>query len=382
MDSESKTFCFPVVFFLFLFFFLSACSTPSWLSTKKNTAEKSRLKELSDKEVIVIDKEEYIKVHNPNASQGSSQAKYLYVPVREYLAKKEAYTPSIIRNEEPKGPPKNPGKTSVPEQVQVVTPQLQSSGVPGLKKKVVIAYFDDRTTDVDEEFGDWIAEKLIREEGRKSAPILFVDYHTVKEFLQKQGIALTELESPRILHLLNEVFGIHALVVGALTGPYVFTTKTPSEKEETASAILKIEIRLLDTATGSVVKKLSANNPIFATTQKGTFSEEKAKVKAIDLTVADLGKSLSKEIDGLDWYCRIVKVEGEDVYLNAGKLSGLKPGDVMEFFRAGEKSETGPAKGRVQISNFFGIDASIGKVVKGTRPDVDDIVKRTQSKGT
>jgi hypothetical protein len=40
----------------------------------------------------------------------------------------------------------------------------------------MIAYFDDRKTDVDEEFGDWITEKLIKEMNRRSAQILFVDY--------------------------------------------------------------------------------------------------------------------------------------------------------------------------------------------------------------
>ncbi len=80
-------------------------------------------------------------------------------------------------------------------------------------------------------------------------------------------------------------------------------------------------MRLVDTRTGKTLKTLSANNPIIAAKEKGSFSE-KAKVKAIDVTIANLGRSLAQELDGLDWFCRIAEVEGEEVYLNAGRLTG------------------------------------------------------------
>jgi hypothetical protein len=90
-----------------------------------------------------------------------------------------------------------------------------------------------------------------------------------------------------------------------------------------------------DTFSGKTLKTLSGNNPIFSSKQTGTFSEEKAKVKAIDVTIANLGRSLAKELDDMDWFCRIARVEGEEVYLNAGRLTGLKVGDVMEVFGPG-----------------------------------------------
>jgi hypothetical protein len=393
MDLKATMFRFSIFVFLFILSLVFACSTPSWFPIKKGPSSwfpfkkeppyKAKTKELLDKEVVIIDKEEYVKVYNPKASEGGNEPKYLYVPVNEYLSKRDAFIPSIARKEESKKEsPVSPAKppTAVVEQVYSVSPPV--SAVPSLKKKVMIAYFDDRTTDVDEEFGDWITEKLIKEVSRRSARVLFVDYEMVKEFLAKREIALTDLETPKVLHLLNEVFGIHALVVGHLSGPYVFTTKAEKDKDGMASAIIKIEMRLVDTSTGKTLKNLSANNPIFATKEKGTFSEEKAKVKAIDLTIADLGRSLPKEIEGLDWFCRIAKVDGEDVYLNAGKLTGLKVGDVMEVFPPGEPGGQGEAKGKVQISTFFGVDASMGKLINGKIPDVDDILKMPKGKGT
>jgi hypothetical protein len=204
----------------------------------------------------------------------------------------------------------------------------------------------------------------------------------VKEFLEKKGLDLKELETSKVLQLLNEVFGIHALVVGQLSGPYVFITKTTKDQEGTASAIIKIDMRLRETFSGKTLKNLTANNPIVAAKEKGTFSEEKAKAKAIDLTIADLARSLARELDGIDWFCRIAKVEGEEVYINAGKLTGLKVGDVMEVFRPGGSGERGEVKGKIRISAFFGIDASMGRLIQGKNPDVNDILKLAKNEGT
>jgi hypothetical protein len=375
-----RFFIFVLLFVLLLVF---ACSTPSWFPIKKGPPHKAKMKELLDKEVVIIDKAEYVKVLNPKASEGRDQPKYLYIPVNEYLSKKEAFVTPTIRKEEVKAEALVVSTKAV-SSAEEETPPLSPSkpGVIGLKKKVVIAHFDDRTTQGEEVFGDWVAEKLIKEVNRRSQRILLIDYQMVREFLERKGTDLKDLETSKVLYLLNEVFGIQALVVGQLSGPYVFTTKTTKEEEGTASAIIKIEMRLVDAFSGKTLKNFSANNPIFSTKQKGTFSEEKAKVKAIDMTIADLGRALVRELDGMNWFCRIAKVEGEEVYINAGKLTGLKVGDVMEVFRPGEPGERQEIKGKVKISAFFGIDASMGRLIQGKNLDVNDILKLAKGEGT
>lgn len=379
-ETKPHLFIFILIFVLLLVF---ACSTPSWFPIKKGTPYKAKMKELLDKEVIIIDKEEYVKVLNPRASEGKDQPKYLYVPVNEYLSKRDTFTTPPMRMEEVKK--ESPATSikqspSLEEEALIVSPSKRT--LPGLKKKVVITYFDDRTTGGEEMFGDWVAEKLMKEVTRRTLQVLFTDYQMAKEFLEKKGFDLTDLETPKAIQLLNEVFGVHALVVGQLSGPYVFTTKTTKDQEGTASAIIKIDMRLVDTFSGKTLKNLSASNPIIATKEKGSFSEEKAKVKAIDLTIADLGRSLARELDSIDWFCRIAKVEGEEVYINAGRLTGLKVGDVMEVFRPGGSGERGEVKGKIKISAFFGIDASMGRLIQGKNPDVNDILKLAKSEGT
>jgi hypothetical protein len=375
-----RYFIFLLLFILLLVF---ACSMPSWFPLKKGTPYKAKTKELLDKEVVIIDKAEYVKVLNPKASEGKDQPKCLYIPVNEYLSRKGEFVTPTLRKEEVKTEASVAStKALSPAEEEVLAIARSKSAFPDLKRKVVIAHFDDRTTQGEEVLGDWVAEKLMNEANRRSHRILLADYQMVKEFLEKKGTDLKDLETPKVLYLLNEVFGIQALVMGQLSGPYVFTTKATKDEEGTASAIIKIEMRLVDTFSGKTLKNFSANNPIFSSKQRGTFSEEKAKVKAIDMTIADLGRALARELDTMDWFCRIAKVEGDDVYLNAGKLTGLKVGDVMEVFRPGAPGERGEIKGKVKISAFFGIDASMGRLIQGKNAAVNDILKLVKGEGT
>ena len=384
MGFKEALFRLSIYFLLFILSFIFACSTPSWFPIKKGLPNKAKMKELLDKEVIIIDGQEYVKVVNPRASEKENQPSFLYIPVNEYLSKRASFkTPTIQKQElEEEFPISSTTSSPREKEVGIDSPPPSRFLLPNLKKKVVIAYFDDRTTPSEELLGDWVAEKLIKEINRRSQQVLFVDYQTVKNFMEERGVKLSDLETPKVLLLLNEVFGIHAWVAGELMGPYVFTTNAVKGQDQTASAIIKIEMRLIDTYLGKTIKTLSTNNPITGTKEKGSFSEEKAKIKAIDLTIAELGRLLSRELDSLDWFCRIAKVDEEAVYINAGKLTGLNVGEVMEVFRPEVPEEPSEAKGKIRISEWFGIDASIGKLIQGRKPDVNDILKIAKSSST
>lgn len=383
MESNTKRPYKKIAVLILTLMIVSACSTPAWFPIKKGPPHKAKTKELLDKEVIIIDRHEYVKVTNPRATEGGNQPKYLYIPVEEYLSKKEVYTaPSIGREKEKRvSPTPQTPHTARPEGEVLSTSIAVSPSIP-LKKKVLIAHFDDRTPSEEEMLGDWLAERLMKEMTRRDSQILFIDYQMVKEFLEEREASFTDLGSPTVSKILSEVFGIHAIIQGKLTGPYVFTTKGVKDHHETSTAVLKMEVQLLNAFTGKILKTFSAQNPIPPTKQGGLFSDEKAKGRAFDLILSDLSRSLSGELDRLEWFCRVAKVEGQEVYLNAGKLSGLRVGDEMEIFRPGKSGERGEIRGRIQISTVFGIDASIGRVIQGNPPQDEDIIKLVRRGGT
>jgi hypothetical protein len=382
MDLKGTMFRISIFLLLFISWLIFACSTPSWFPIKKGPPHKAKTKEFLDKEVIIIDREEYVKVVNPKASETANEQKYQYIPINDYLLKKGAFSPALPQKEDqrmdiPVSP--KPPVSAVGKEVLVVSSQV--SPVSDLRKKVVITHLDDRTDQTDEMFGDIITEKLMKELDRRTRQALFVDFEMVKEFLRGRGMALTDLEKPDTLRLLNEIFGVHAIVSGHLSGPYVFTSKTAEGRQETSSAIIRIEVSLVETYTGKAIKTFSVNNPIQAAKERGTFSDEKAKLRAIDFTVSDLGRSLSRELENLIWFCRIAKVEGEEVYLNAGKLTGLKVGDILDVLGPEKPGDRETVKGKIRVSTFFGIDASIGRLIQGNQPDTNDILKLARHEG-
>lgn len=377
MGLKKAKFSFFVLFILPVFIY--ACSTPSWFPIKKGPPHKAKMKELVDKEIVIIDKLEYVKVLNPRVKQDPTQSKYLYIPVDDYLSNKESYLlPSAQKEED-----EIPLSSTQPPTLKLDAPQpIPVLPTPLLKKKVLIAYFDDRTSSGEEVFGDWMAEKLVKEVSQKTPHLIFIDYPMVKDFFEKRGLSERELESQKGLRLLSEAFGVHAVVTGQLSGPYLFTTKGPKDQEELASSIIQIEAKIFETRHGKMIKTLSVQNPLIATKVKGTFAEEKAKSKAIEMALMDLARVLYKELDRLEWFGRIAKVEGGEVYLNAGKLSGLKIGDVMEVLPIGSQEERKEVKGRIQISSFLGIDASVARWIQGQKPEMMDIIKLAFTEGS
>ncbi|MGQ9647655.1 MAG: hypothetical protein ACUVWO_14105 [Thermodesulfobacteriota bacterium] len=342
------------------------------------------MKELLHQEVVIIDEEEYVKITNPEASKGPNRSHYLYLPVDEYLSRREAFITAVPPSEmTAKGTSPSisqPSPGGIEKEVFLVSHSSLTLREP--KRKVVLTYFDDLSTQPEESYGDWMAEKLAHDVSQRSQRILFVDYQRVKEFLEKEGYVLSDLGSRKILRLVDQAFGIHAVVLGHLSGPYVFTTKTIKDRDATARAILKVELSIVDTLWGKTLKTLSVTNPVIASREKGAYSEEKAKIKAIELAISDLGKALTRELDRLDWYCRVANLEGEDIYLNAGRLTGLRIGDVMEVFRPDDLHERREQKGKIRISSFLGIDASMGRLIEGQKPDVNDLLRLTRGKGT
>lgn len=373
-----------LVFLLFFLFLISACSTPSWFPLQKGPPHKAKMKELIDKEVIIIDRQEYVKVLNPQGSEGGKSPKYLYIPVEEYLAKRDVYTAKTPRVETQKAQMEEgiPVPTPIVSVGETISAPVLTSPLIPLKKKVLIAHFDDRALSQEETLGDWLAEKLGREMAQRSSNVLFVDYQMVKEFLQKGGEPLSGDDFLKNSKMLNEVFGIHIIITGELSGPYVFTTKGAKDQEMASSAIMKIETRIIDTLSGKMIKSLSTQNPIVPTKERGLFADEKAKGRAFDLTISELSRSLLRELNRLDWFCRIAKIEGETIYLNAGKLSGVKVGDVLAVFDPKRLGEKGDAKGKIEILTTFGMDASIGKSIDGNKPEAEDILKFSERRGS
>ncbi len=357
-----------------------ACSSLPWKKSH-SPYKKEELARLSDKEIYVIDGEKYVKVPAGKSEEGN--VKFTYVKVDRYLAGEveplslEAERVKRVKKEEVKGVERETAKEeagAVQKTEEKLAPPVTTRLLkhPYLKRKIAILSFEDRTTFTFEKFGEIIADRLAKKMDSKVFTSLVMDREMVRLTLQKSGLTPTELKDPSKAKLLNKALGVQGIIVGTVYGPFA-TTATQAEGEKVSMAIVRIDVKFIDTTQGRIVREFVATNPLADSEEFGALSEEKARYRAVDLAIDYIIAQVVDEINGMDWFTRIALVEGNTVYLNAGYQTGLKKGDFLEVFPAGDIKGTNPI-GRIQVSKLFGIDASVAQVIQG-KVQVDAVVR-------
>ena len=256
----------------------------------------------------------------------------------------------------------------------------------GFRKKVAILDFENKTTYKDENIGDIVARRL-SDKLEATNRVLTVDKAVLSEKLGREGLKFEGMMAPLAMKHAHQSVGIQAVVYGVITDVSLLSSKTSeSSDEEVTFATSKLEIRLIDASTGNLLKSFIGRSPIFGTKETGEYSRSKAVVKAIDLSLDEILEGFLRQLDHLEWTTTIAKVEGENLYINAGKLSGVRTGDTLEIFEPGKEIfhpvtnlslgwTAGRLKGTVRITELFGVDAAIGKVVQGQGFNSNDVAK-------
>lgn len=235
----------------------------------------------------------------------------------------------------------------------------------------------DRTNYKDEQLSE-LATKMLISRLENTGTLICVDPNLVN---------LTgDLTGAQNLKNLSETFGIQAVLNGTLSDVFISTSKIESKNDlETSFAVSKITLDLFNTETGALMKQLSGRNPVSLSREKGDLSSEKAKMKSVDLSIEIIAEDLLKAILSLDWHARIASLEKEKVFINAGRLSGLEKGGILEVYSPGEdvldpKTKTslgktkGSFKGELEVVELFGVDASWAKIRNGTNFSPTDLI--------
>lgn len=298
-------------------------------------------------------------------------------------------TPPAKNTPAPIPPPK---KETEPKIASAPTRPFYSPSLPlfqlGLKRKVAILDFENNTTYKDEKIGEMVAKKL-SDKLEATQRLVIWDKSIVSEMLNREGFKFENLSDLSVVKHAHHSLGIQAFAFGIVTDVSVLSSKTSeSSDEEVAFATAKVEVRLIDASTGNLLKTFVGRSPIFGTKETGEHSRGKAVIKAIELCLDDILEGFLRQLDLLDWTTTIAKVEGENLYINAGKLSGLRIGDTLEVFEPGKEIlhpttnlslgwTTGKLKGAIKVTDLFGVDAAVAKIVQGNSLSPKDVVKST-----
>lgn len=383
----------PLVFLLTLSF-ISCSHMPLAKKTEAPKEKKEKKVETVEQEpkpgdVKVVDGVEYIYVRNRRFGLSPQEPEYVWVRKDEYrpgLAdaisgifterrERQELERRIAKLEEELKRKERGGGNLRPQQYALSLPLSIPS--PGVRRKVIVLPIEDKSNFKEENLGE-LATRRIISKIESTGYVICVEPSEIK---------LTgSLLSPENMRILNEIYGIQAVIAGELSSVYTTTSKLEGKEEKEVSfAVSNINIGVYSTETGSLLRRLSGRNPVSLSMEKGDLSSERAKLRAIDLALEVISEDLIKSILQIEWHGRIASVDGDRVYLNAGRLSGLKVGDVLEVYGPGSQIydeatrkpigiKRGQLKGEIEIKELFGIDASMAKVKKGGNFTPSDLV--------
>lgn len=391
MEAKPRKRALKVAFIPFLIFFLTACSLLSWLKSENRAYRKMKEKALADQEVVIIDGQEYVKIAVSGKQGNPSGSRYRYIAVDEYLSQRGEFSgpqEQDLAGEEPLLQSEN--ETITQSHDLSITASREMTEIPAsssieLRRKIVVAPFEEG--EPDEHWGEMVAQRLRNSMESRTERILCLDGQVILDYLNKRGVGSIPFNDPMMLRIANTVFGVHALLYGTLSGPYVVaSTGKKGDGDDTAMAIVRIQGKLVEAATGRVMKDFEKRNPIFATEERGEFCRDKAKRKAIQLAIEELTGDILHGINQIGWYTRIVKIDGNRIYLNAGRLTGLKVGDLMDVYEPGGDTIEqmigismdpfeGQRKGQLRVSQLFGTDAAIAHITNGGNFTLSDVAR-------
>jgi len=361
---QNKKFIVSILFFSTAFLFaLTSCANLPLIGKKKD----EKVEKLPAGKTVTVEGMETIKGVNPPQSETSSS--------------KKSSTPTT------------PTKKDTDAKVASAPPRpLYSPSLPffqmGFKRKVALLDFENNTTYKEEKIGEAVAKKL-SDKLEATQRVVTLDKTVVSEMLNREGFKFESLSDPSVMKRAHQSLGIQAFALGTVTDVSLLSSKTSeTSEEEVAFATSKVEIRLIDASTGNLLKTFIGRSPIFGTKETGEYSKGKAVIKAIEFGLDDILEGFLRQLDLLDWTTTIAKIEGENIYLNAGKLSGVRIGDTLEVFEPGKEIfnpatnlslgwTIGKLKGAIKVTNLFGVDAAVGQVAQGAGFSPSDVVKST-----
>ena len=350
-----------VTIFIFLLAFVFILNSCSIFGTKKKEEK------IPAGKTVTVEGMETIKGMNPSKEETSASKK---PPAPTTLPKKETETKVASAPSRP-----------------LYSPSLPIFQV-GLKRKVAILDFENNTSYKEEKIGEAVAKKL-SDKLEATQRVVTLDKTVVSEMLNREGFKFESFSNPAAVKRAHQSLGIQAVALGTVTDVSVLSSKaSETSDEEVAFATAKVEIRVIDASTGNLLKTFIGRSPIFGTKEAGEYSRGKAVLKAIDLSLDDVLDGFLRQLDLLDWTTTIARIDGENIYLNAGKRSGIRIGDTLEVFSPGKEIfhpntnlslgwTTGKLKGAVRVTDLFGVDAALAKSVQGSGFRSDDVVRST-----
>ncbi len=187
----------------------------------------------------------------------------------------------------------------------------------------------------------------------------------IDRMLAEQDFGASGRVNPETAPKLGQAIGAQALISGAITeysytasklGGAISLLKGANVSARQVKAVVGIDIRVLDSATGEVVASHRGQGEATAkmlaadvTVAEHSFSSELNKStplgRASRAAISQVVSDLVDELGAMEWTGRIIDVRDDKIYINAGAESGIRVGMQLDVYRQ-EEPLIDPATGQ------------------------------------
>lgn len=255
----------------------------------------------------------------------------------------------------------------------------------GPRKRLMVLPFLDTSEKRPQEFRDKARQAFIVELN-KSGEVIALDSRELKIDLSKM------MEGPG--YKLNDVtktaqaLGVNAVLEGKIIDIKIKrkTDKVGLVRHLTTQFEVVAQIRVVMTRS---------NQEVFNTVKTVTVEEQGVRVaekvetdkylqsnpQMVDVIVKDAFLDFTPQViaslDKVSWEGRIAAINGDRIYLNVGKISGLQMGDLLKVLEDGDDvydpengshigRVPGRLKGTLEVISYFGPDGAIATIHSGS----------------
>ncbi len=351
--------------------------TLSCFGGKKQTTEK-------EQEIVTKGGEDYVKVPNPLYAVWRGQPEYVYVP-------KSQYRPLL--GERLTGQDVRIKQQFLERKIARLERELKSGEYMGggggvaipadriMKKRVVILPMEDHTDSMNSEKKAYFRKILTNDLNKTKHAIL--EGPTVLKTYRQQRWWSKGVVNEDLLARAGAALGIQAFIKIRIKRLEIIH-QLDADKED-YKAMATFSLTLYDGLSGMEIFQTQ----IVVTPDEIQAYQTPAQAENAVLKVAAQGmtQSVLPQLSKLEWFTHIVRVDKKTIIIKGGRDDGLYVGDLLNVYDKPGKEifnqltgefmgrEPGKFKGRLQVIEFFGVDAAITKPVLGESFKVGDFVK-------
>ncbi|MBC7741263.1 MAG: hypothetical protein H7061_03640 [Bdellovibrionaceae bacterium] len=274
------------------------------------------------------------------------------------------------------------------------------------KKRIVVLPFLDKSNERDEVILEK-ARHAFMDDLNKADEMVALDSSEIKLDLKKY-IKNNEYDMPALSKDLQNA-GVSALleakVIDLRFKDNVATL--PAEEGAAAMPVKKLRLARFEVVVSARVTNVRSEQVLFHTVKTVSIEEENTQLPEnvasnfffnrnpelagllIKDAMLDFTPQIGEALAQITWEGRIAALNGEKIYLNVGKISGVQVGDILKVVEDGNEvydpeigyhigKVPGRAKGTLEIINYFGQDGAISIIHSGAGFKENDRVELYQ----